>query len=175
LLRALLTRPRLLLGPKRPARRFGSSTAALPDDLQEQLDTLATTRGAVREAVAGAVDDYVHLCQLLLGPGSGASPVEDAALLAAAETTLRSILDRAPRVAALAAIAARRSRDRAGRAAAGDAMLHLRDQARALHDTTSAALRWTAERDADSADALRACADHLYRVTHLAERTRPDQ
>ena len=169
-LRARLVPLRRALPPPSLERRWGEGAAALPDDLREELGALTAERGAVREVVAGAVRDYSHLRAVLLGPGGGDSPVDDAAVLGEAEVTLRSIVGRAGDVAAVAAIAARREGDRAGRAAAGEAILRLRDQERVLRETASAALRWAAARDPASAERLRACADRLHQVTARAER-----
>lgn len=151
-------------------RRWGDSVGALPEDIRDQLSALPAGRGAVRDAVLSAIDDYAHLREVLLGPGATASPVDDVALLAEAEVTLRSVVGRASAVAALVAVAVRRRGDRAGREATGDAVLHLRDQARALHDAASAAIRWAASRNRSDAERLRACAERLQQATARAER-----
>jgi hypothetical protein len=164
-LRALLS-PRLALS----SGRWGANADALPDDIRDQLSALPARRGAVRDAVMSAIDDYVHLRQVLLGPGATGSPVDDVALLAEAEVTLRSVVGRASSVAALVSVAIRRRGDRAGREATGDAILHLRDQARALHEAASAAIQWAASRSRRDAERLQACAQRLHLATERAER-----
>lgn len=164
-LRALFRRQARALPPSRRERDM------LPDDLRDQLDELALDKGAVADSIQGAIRDYLHIRQVLLGPGASDSAVDDAALLAEAEVTLRSMMNRAGAVATLVRIAVHRTSDRPGRQATGVAMLHLRDQGRALHDTASAAIRWAATRDASDAARLRGCAVHLHAVTERAERT----
>ncbi|HLU68176.1 MAG TPA: hypothetical protein VKZ63_17955, partial [Kofleriaceae bacterium] len=131
-LRSLLAAPRLALAAPPLERRWGAGAAALPGDLRDELARLDLERGAVRDAVTRAVEDHAHLREVLLAPGGAGAPVDEASLLAEAEITLRSIVARAPAVARLARIAAARALDRSGRQATGDALLHLRDQARAL-------------------------------------------
>lgn len=114
--------------------------------IRAHLDALTGVKGAVRATVDGAVEDYLHLREVLLGPGASTHIFDDVEILASAEEALTCILEQAPELSALSSIASRRPRDRAGRAAAGEALLHLRDTGRKLHDTTAAALQWASSR-----------------------------
>lgn len=152
------------------SRAWQDQLASLPADLRVDLAALDLDSDAVRAAVTAAVADYVDLRDVILGPGASAAPVDDVVLIADAEATLRAIVARAPAVSSVVGVARQRSGDRPGRAAAGDALLHLRDDARALHDTASAALEWSATRSTATADRLRAAGD---RLRHIAQRADP--
>jgi hypothetical protein len=157
-----------------PAPSWREQVASLPEDLRAEVAALPVdSSAAVRETVTRAVADYLHLREVLLGPGASAVAVDDAVLLGEAEATLRSIVARAPAVSALVAVAVQRGGDRRGREAAGDAVLHLRDQSRGLHETASAAIEWAASRSAGDAERLRASADRMRQTTALAERAGP--
>ncbi len=94
------------------------------------------------DTVATAIGDWADLHDVVTGPGASTDAVADVNLLSEANECLRAIIVRAPEVKALSEIAGKRGKDRAGREAAGDAILNLRDQGQVLHALTSAALRW---------------------------------
>lgn len=156
-IRALFARePRGLL----PAAK----TEELADDLQDAFRRLGHEKSAVLDAAERAVKDFGDLRTVLMGPGASSDAAWDVSLLADAEDVLRSMLLRAPEVKQLAAIAADRESDRAGRAAAGEALLQLRDQGRMLHDVASASLLWASSKTLQDQEALRSCAERLRRA-----------
>ena len=154
--------------PDRATPAWQDQLASLPADLRVDLAALALDSDAVRATVTAAVADYVHLRDVLLA--ADAAPIDDVVLISDAEVTLRAIVARAPSIATVVAVARQRTGERPGRAAAGDALLDLRDDARALHDTASAALEWSASRTAATAARLRTTGD---RLRHIAQRADP--
>ncbi len=130
-------------------------------DLQEALRELGTEKGAVYDSAQCAVRDYADLRDVLMGPGASDDAGADVTLLAEAEDVLRSMLLRAPQVKALTAIASRRGGDAQGRAAAGEALLQLRDQGRALSKLTSASLLWASSQSREHQEEMQRCASVL--------------
>ncbi len=160
-IRALFVRePKPLLGRESKQLR-PAQILELADDLQQALLRLGNEKSAVLDAATRAVRDFGDLRTVLMGPGATSDAAEDVTLLADAEDVLRSILIRAPEVKTLAAIAAERGGDKAGRAAAGEALLKLRDQGRLLHDLTSASLLWASSRSLADQENMRSCAERL--------------
>tara|TARA_R110002096_G_scaffold16898_12_gene58116 strand:+ start:61029 stop:61550 length:522 start_codon:yes stop_codon:yes gene_type:complete len=139
----------------------------LPEDLQEALRRLGNEKSAALDAASRAVKDFGDLRTVLMGPGASSDAAWDVSLLADAEDVLRSMLLRAPEVRQLAAIAGDRGSDKAGRAAAGEALLQLRDQGRVLHEVASASLLWASSKTLQDQEALRLCAE---RLRHTSER-----
>jgi len=152
-IRALFTRA--------PKQLSMGEVSELAPDLQEALRELGTEQGAAYDAAQRAVRDYCDLRDVLMGPGASDDAGEDVTLLAEAEDVLRSMLLRAPQVRTLAVVATRRSGDAQGRAAAGEALLRLRDQGRALSQLTSASLRWASSKSPADLEAMRASAASL--------------
>ncbi len=135
--------------------------AELPEELQEILRSLAGERGVVVDTVSRALEDFVHLRQVMMGPGAGADAVDDVMLVAEAQELLTAIVVRAPEVKTLLEIATKRADDKAGRSSAGDAILVLRDQGRVLHELASAALQWASSRSEEDHRKLQRCAQRL--------------
>ena len=161
---------RLLGGPggTRLVRRgrddWGPRAAELDPAVREKLDELDLERGVVRDTIQNAIEDYCDLGDVINGPnnsGSLGDVVDDVMLLADAEATLLSILERAQGVESLINIAARRRGDQAGREAAGEAILRLRDDARALATAASTALSWAGARDTAAKTKLKDCGEAL--------------
>lgn len=148
--------PRPLLGAPSDVR---DRVASLDPDLASSLDHIGDSP-VVRDTVAAAVADFCDLRDVVSGPGAF-DVVGDLDLVADAEAVLRDIVARAPDVSALVAVARDRRRDRAGREAAGDALLALRDRARALSEAASAALVWGSTRDRADRRRLEQCAARL--------------
>jgi len=140
---------------------FGAIALELTDDLQHILTDLATQRGVVVDTVAGAIEDYGHLRAVVMGPAATHDAVQDATLLGEAESALGAIIQRAPEVAVLAQVAGKRTDDRTGREAAGEAILELRDKRRALHELASAAIHWGASRSPEANQHMQQCAKRL--------------
>jgi len=163
-IRRLLGRGPALLRPAPAGSRWGDYAPSLPDDLRSQLDRLSD-EGVVWDTVRSAIEDYGDLREVMQGPGATADTVNDVELLAEAEDVLRSIIGRAPNVQVLVDVAGKRSADRAGREAAGDAILELRDDGKALHDTASAAIRWAASRSDRDGRHLEECAGRLSAIS----------
>lgn len=157
----LLLRIRALFRREPRALLPAAETEELADDLQDALRRLGREKSAVLDAAERAVKDFSDLRTVLMGPGASSDAAWDVSLLADAEDVLRSMLMRAPEVKQLAAIAAERGSDRAGRAAAGEALLQLRDQGRVLHEVASASLLWASSKDPQDQEALRSCAERL--------------
>ncbi len=130
-------------------------------DLQEALRELGSEKGAVYDAAQCAVHDYRDLRDVLMGPGASDDVGADVTMLAEAEDVLRSMLLRAPQVKALTAIASRRGGDTSGRAAAGEALLQLRDQGRTLSKLASASLLWASSQSPEHQEAMQRCAARL--------------
>jgi len=149
-------RPRQLAAAKVEAQM-----ETLAEDLQDALRALGHDKGAVLDTAQRAVSDYSDLRDVLMGPGASSDAAEDVTLLAEAEDVLRSMLTRAPHVKTLAAIAARRSTDKQGREAAGEALLKLRDQGRALQELTSASLLWASSKSRAHHEQMHACAERM--------------
>lgn len=133
----------------------------LPEDVQEILRELEGERGVVVDTVTRALEDFVHLREVMMGPGASTDAVDDMTLIAEAQQVLTAIVLRAPEVKALAAIATKRADDKAGRSSAGDAILLLRDQGRVLHELASAALQWASSRSEEDRKKLERCAQRL--------------
>jgi len=159
--RRLLIRIRALFAPEPRALLPAAETESLAEDLQDALRRLGREKSAVLDAATRAVKDYGDLRDVLMGPGASSDAAWDVSLLADAEDVLRSMLLRAPEVKQLTAIAADRGSDKAGRAAAGEALLQLRDQGRILHDVASASLLWASSKTRRDQEALRSCAERL--------------
>lgn len=158
--RRLLLRIRALFASA-PKLLPAADVGQLADDLQEALERLGSEKGAVHDAAHRAVRDFGDLREVLMGPGASDDAAADVSLLAEAEDLLRSMLQRAPEVKALATIAGERGGDKQGRAAAGEALLQLRDQGRALHELASASLLWASSKKLEDQEAMRSCAERL--------------
>ncbi|MCP4449398.1 MAG: hypothetical protein GY811_29300 [Myxococcales bacterium] len=156
----LLLRIRALFQSE-PKQLPAASLDELAVDLQEAMSRLATEKGAVLDAAQRAVADFGDLRSVLMGPGASSDAAEDVSVLAEAEDVLRSMLTRAPEVQALAAIAGKRGSDKAGRAAAGEALLQLRDQGRYLHELASASLLWASSKSLEDLEKMRSCAERV--------------
>jgi hypothetical protein len=159
----LLLRIRALFALQPHGLLPAAETEELAEDLQDALRRLGHEKGAVLDAAQRAVKDFADLRTVLMGPGASSDAAWDVSLLADAEDVLRSILLRAPEVKQLAAIAGARGSDKAGRAAAGEAILQLRDQGRVLHEVASASLLWASSKTLQDHEALRSCAERLQR------------
>lgn len=157
-LRRRLRRSRLLAAASTP-NGWDPRADSLDAELRGELDRLADSRGAVRETITRAVVDYCDLRDLIAGPGSF-DVVGDLDLLGEAEAALRELVSRAPGVIVVVEVARDRS-DRVDRESAGDALLAFRDRGRALAETTSAALRWSASRSAVDRERLERAARSL--------------
>lgn len=144
-----------------PKQLPAADVGELAEDLQEALERLGTEKGAVYDAAHRAARDFGDLREVLMGPGATDDAAADVSLLADAEDVLRSMLQRAPEVKTLASIAGERDGDKQGRAAAGEALLRLRDQGRALHELASASLLWASSKKLEDQDAMRSCAERL--------------
>lgn len=140
---------------------FSEGASDLPEDLQEILRSLEGERGVVVDTVAHALEDFVHLRQVMMGPGASTDAVDDVTLIAEAQELLTAIVHRAPEVKTLLEIATKRTDDKAGRSSAGDAILVLRDQGRVLHELASAALQWASSRSEEDRMKLQRCAQRL--------------
>ena len=140
---------------------WGDRAASLDPELQRSLDDIGDSP-VVRDTVAAAVADFCDLRDVVSGPGAF-ELIADLDLVAEAEAVLREIIERAPEVSAVVAVARQRDGDRAGREAAGDALLGLRDRGRALAETASAALVWGSSRDRGDRRRLEECAAKLRR------------
>ncbi len=161
ILRLLGRRPAQLGAGQSPLVALEEGVDDLSADLQEIVRSLAGRKGVVPDTVARALRDYRHLTKVMMGPGATADAVDDVTLIAEAEELLRAIILRAPEVATLLEVATKRADDKAGRSAAGDAILLLRDQGRTLHELASVALQWASSRSAEDREALQACAQRL--------------
>lgn len=161
----LLARIRALIDRAQPARLPAAKTEELADDLRVALRELGTEKSAVLDAAERAVRDFSDLRTVLMGPGASHDAAWDVSLLADAEDVLRSMLSRAPAVKQLSALASERVADKAGRAAAGEALLQLRDQGRLLHEVASASLLWASSKSRADQEALRSCAERLNGVS----------
>ncbi len=137
------------------------SEEPLAEDLRLALRRLGSEPSAALDASERAVKDYRDLARVLMGPGASVDAAWDVSVLADAEDVLRSMLSRAPEVNQLAKLASERATDSDGRAAAGEALLRLRDQGRLLHEVASASLAWAASRSQKDQEALRQCAERL--------------
>lgn len=147
---------------KREAGRAGrDELRSLSLPVRQRLEALEDVQGAARATVDAAVQDYLHLREVLLGPGASTRALDDVEILASAEAALSYILEHAPRVWTLSNIAAQRERDRAGRQAAGEALLELDDVGKKLHDTASAAIQWASSRADEDCRRLAARAREL--------------
>lgn len=162
----IFTKILVLLG-QRPAQLATSTDARaeysryasdLPEDLRAILESLKGEKGVVPDTVARALQDYSHLKTVMMGPGASTDAVDDVTLIAEAQELLRAILVRAPEVQVLSDIATKRSDDKPGRSAAGDAILVIRDQGRMLHDLASAAVQWASSRSESDREQLHECA-----------------
>jgi hypothetical protein len=136
-------------------------TAELPEELREIVRSLEGHEGVVVDTVARALQAFAHLQEVMMGPGAGVDAVDDATLLGEAQELLSAIIVRAPGVKTLLQVAKDRPDDKAGRSAAGDAILALRDEGRVLHDLASAALQWAASRSEKDRKQLQRCAQRL--------------
>lgn len=166
-LAAIVSWLELRMGERRP-RQLGGATpdwgaraATLDPELVRALDDIGDSP-VVRDTVASAIAHFCDLRDVVSGPGAG-DLIDDLDLVADAEAVLREIIGRAPDVSAVVAVARERDGDRAGREAAGDALLALRDRARALGEAASAALVWGASRDRADRRRLERCAARLRR------------
>lgn len=154
----------MLVNISSPKQLQASNSAAnLPDDLQELYARVKRTSGLVADTVDGAVADFEHLREVVMGPGATADAVDDVNLLADAEEALREMLRLAPELQTLVHLAGQRRSDRKGREATGEAMLAFRDRGRALHDLASAALRWASSRSAEDLARMQGCAARVIR------------
>ena len=133
----------------------------LPEELQEILRGLEGEKGVVVDTVARALEDFVHLRRVMMGPGASADAVDDVTLIAEAQELLSAIVVRAPEVKTLLEIATKRADDKAGRSSAGDAILVLRDQGRVLQELASAALQWASSRSEEDRMKLQRCAQRM--------------
>ena len=165
----IFTKILVLLG-RQPAQLTASTDASaeysryaseLPEDLQVIMKSLEGKKGVVADTVTRAVQDYSHLKTVMMGPGASTDAVDDVTLIAEAQELLRAILVRAPEVQVLSEIATQRSDDKAGRSAAGDAILVLRDQGRVLHALASAAVQWASSRSESDREQLQECARRI--------------
>jgi hypothetical protein len=138
-------RPRLLASAPRSGA-WDPRARDLDAELRGQLSGLERESGVVRDTVTRAVVDYCDLRDLIGGPGSF-DVIGDLDLLGEAEAALRDLVARAPGVSVVVGVARDRT-DRGEREAAGDALLGFCDRGRALAVVTSAALRWSASRNA---------------------------
>ena len=137
------------------------STADLPVDLQALYARVKRSSGLVADTVDGAIADFQHLREVVMGPGATADAVDDVTLLADAEEALREMLRMAPELQTLVELAGQRRSDRKGREATGEAMLAFRDRGRALHDLASAALQWASSRSAEDLARMQGCAANI--------------
>lgn len=156
---ALLGRRPAQLGPNpvSPAHRL-QDLSDIPEDLRDIVQSLQGEKGVVVDTVSRALQDYRHLKTVMMGPGATTDAVDDVTLIAEAQELLRAIVVRAPQVKTLSEIATKRTDDKAGRSAAGDAILVLRDQGRALHELASAALQWASSGSVSDRKQLEDCA-----------------
>ena len=144
-----------------PSAKVSLDASELPEELQDILKSLDGERGVVADTVARALEDFLHLREVMMGPGASTDAVDDVTLIAEAQELLRAIILRAPEVKTLSEIATKRADDKAGRSSAGDAILALRDQGRVLHELASAALQWASSRSEEDRGKLQRCAQRL--------------
>ncbi len=134
-------------------------------DVRGELSSLGAASRALDDALGRGIEGYAELREVLLSSDVPGSPVDDAAVLAAADVALRALVSRASALEGVVAIAGRRAGDRASREAVGAEMLDLRDRARAICDTASAAMRWVATARREDAEHLRAAAERMRGTT----------
>jgi hypothetical protein len=131
----------------------------VPEDLPEELKAL----------VAGAQQDFRHLCDALADPAlAGAAGVDAAGMRGESELVLRDILRRAPLVARVRRIAGERPDDEPARRTSDEALAGLRRQAEALRAATSAALQVAATDGHDPA-LLHEHTDNLHLLRDVRE------
>lgn len=161
ILRVLGRRPAQLPPASATVVDISAHSSDLPEELQQILRSLEGHNGVVTDTVARALKDFAHLQEVMMGPGARVDAVDDVTLVGEAQELLTAIIVRAPEVKTLLEVAKGRPDDKAGRSAAGDAILVLRDQGRVLHNLASAALQWASSRSEEDRKQLQQCAQRL--------------
>jgi hypothetical protein len=159
---------RLFLGKQQPllprARRsWDEHRALLSKSTLDDLDALpAELTPEVAEILRDAVEDFVHLRELVDSGGLQATSVDGPVLLVEAEAALQDVVERSLPVATLTSLAERRKDDANAESAGVLALESIRKEAQVLHEATSAAILYAASLSEDDASALSEHADKLH-------------
>ncbi len=144
----------------------------MDDELRDRLAELNIEAGVVRDTVKNAIADFSDLRDVLTHPANSHHNydiIDELTLLADARATVYSIIERAQGVESLINLAARRRGAKEEREAAGEAILRLRDDARALANAATAALSWASTHSNDDRAAFFACSESLAKLHQPGE------
>ncbi len=161
-IRGLFLRTRKRLVAPAP---WGNRIVELDDELRASLAKLHIEAGVVRDTVKNAIADFFDLRDVLAANSQHHYDiVDEVTLLADARATVYSIIERAQGVESLINLAARRRGAKEEREAAGEAILRLRDDARALANVATTALSWASTHSSDDQAAFSACSEILAKL-----------
>lgn len=129
----------------------------------EVLDALPPRlHGKLADILNDAIEDFVHLKELVASQSLGAAAIDESTLLLEAGAALQDIVERGRAVATLTGLAERRSDDGRAQDASAIALESIRKEGEVLHEATSAAILYAASLSDDDASTLSLQAEELH-------------